>query len=96
MNGGHPSVKVFNCFFCNKQVNHGILHYKKTFYFVLQHRRIVDTKLTPSRLQQTVVMKYERHAAYERINEKTEKHGKTEKTVRDNIVRITRIYLLAY
>ena len=40
---------------------------------------MVDTKLTPSRLQKTVVMKYERHAAYERINAKTEKHGKTEK-----------------
>ena len=61
------------------------LHYKWTFYFVFQHRRMVDTKLTPSRLQKTVVMKYERHAAYERINAKTEKHRKTEKTVRDNI-----------
>ena len=69
------------------------LHHKWTFYFVLQHRRMVDTKLTPSRLQQTVVMKYERHAAYERINAKTEKH---EKTVRDNIVRFTGWYLLAY
>ena len=61
------------------------LHYKWTFYFVLQHRRMVDTKLTPSRLQKTVVMKYERHAAYERINAKT---------VRDNIVRITYVSLL--
>ena len=57
---------------------------------------MVDTKLTPSRLQETVVMKYERHAAYERINAKTERHGKTDKTVRDNIVRITACYLLAY
>ena len=73
-----------------------LLHYKRTFYFVLQHRRMVDTKLTLSRLQETVVMKYQRHAAYERINSKTEKHGKTEKTVRDNIVRITGYYLLAY
>ena len=72
------------------------LHYKWTFYFVLQHRRKIDTKLTLSRLQKTVVMKYERHAAYERINAKTEKHGKTEKPVRDNIVRITGCYLLAY
>ena len=54
---------------------------------------MVDAKLTPSRLQQTVVMKYERHAAYERINRKTGKHGKT---VRDNIVRIMGCYLLAY
>ena len=72
------------------------LHYKRTFYLVLQHRRMVDTKLALSRLQKTVVMKYERHVAYERINLKTEKHGKTEKTVRDNIVRITGCYLLAY
>ena len=57
---------------------------------------MVDTKLTPSRLQKTVVMKYERHAAYERINAKTEKHGKTEKVIRDNIVRFTGCYLLAY
>ena len=69
------------------------LHYKWTFYFVLQYRRMVDTKLTPSRQQKTVEMKYERHAAYERINAKTEKH---EKTVRGNIVRITGCYLLAY
>ena len=55
------------------------LHYKWTFYFVLHHRRTVDTKLTPSRLQQTVVIKYERHAAYERINAKTGNHGKTKK-----------------
>ena len=55
------------------------LHYKWTFYFVLHHRRTIDTKLTPSRLQQTVVIKYERHAAYERINAKTGKHGKTKK-----------------
>ena len=55
------------------------LHHKWTFYFVLHHRRMVDTKLTPSRLLQTVVMKFERHGAYERINAKTEKHGKTEK-----------------
>ena len=73
-----------------------VLHYKWTFYFVLQHRGMVETKLTPSRLQQTVVMKYERHTAYERINAKTEKHRKTEKTVCDNIVRITGCYLLAY
>ena len=52
------------------------LHCKWTFYFVLQHRRMVDTKLTPSRLQQTVVIKYERHAAYERINAKTWKNRK--------------------
>ena len=64
------------------------LHYKWTFYFVLHHRRIVDTKLTPSRLQQTVVMKYKRHAAYERINAKMGKHEKQKKTVSDNIVRI--------
>ena len=57
---------------------------------------MVDTKLTPSRLQKTVVMKYERHAAYERINAKTEKDGKTEKAIRDNIVRFTGCYLLAY
>ena len=57
---------------------------------------MLDTKLTPSRLQQTVVMKYERHAAYERINAKTEKHEKTEKAVRNNIVRITGCHLLAY
>ena len=57
---------------------------------------MLDTKLTPSRLQQTVVMKYERHAAYERINAKTGKHEKTEETVRDNIVRITECHLLAY
>ena len=57
---------------------------------------MLDTKLTPPRLQQTVVMKYERHAAYERINAKTGKHEKTEKTVRDNIVRITGCHLLAY
>ena len=54
---------------------------------------MVDAKLTPSRLQQTVVMKYGKHAAYERINAKTGKH---EKTVRDNIVRITRCHLLVY
>ena len=72
------------------------LHYIWTFFFVFQHRRMVDTKLTLSRLQKTVVMKYERHAAYERINAKTEKHGKTDKTVRDNIVRITACYLVAY
>ena len=72
------------------------LHYKRTFHLVLQHRRMVDTKLTLSRLQKTVVMKYERHAAYERINSKTEKHGKTEKTVRDNVVRFTGGYLFAY
>ena len=72
------------------------LHYKKTFYLVLQHRPMADTKLTLSRLQKTVVMKYERHAPYERINSKTEKHEKTEKTVRDNIVRITGCFLLAY
>ena len=66
------------------------LHYKWTFYFVFHHRCMVDTKLTPSRLQQTVVMKYERHAAYERIN------AKTEKTVRDNIVPVTGCHLLAY
>ena len=57
---------------------------------------MVDTKLTPCRLQQTVVMKYERHAAYERINAKTGKHGKTEETDRNNIVRITGCHLLAY
>ena len=57
---------------------------------------MVDTKLTPSRLQKTVLIKYERHAAYERINTKTKKHGKTEKTIRDNIVRFTGCYLLAY
>ena len=57
---------------------------------------MVDTNLTPSRLQQTVVMKYERHAAYESINAKTGKHEKTEKTVRDNIARIKRCHLLAY
>ena len=72
------------------------LHYKWTFYCVFHHRRMLDTKLTPSRLQQTVVMKYERHAAYERINAKTGKHEKTEKTVRNNIVRITGCHLLAY
>ena len=49
-----------------------LLHYKRTFYFVLQHRRMVDTKLILSRLQETVVIKYQRHAAYERINSKTE------------------------
>ena len=54
---------------------------------------MLDTKLTPSRLQQTVLMKHERHAAYERIKAKTGKH---EKTVRDNIVRITGCHLLAY
>ena len=53
-----------------------VLHYKWNFYFVLQHRRVVDTKLTPSRLQQTVVMKYERHAAYGRINTKSWKNRK--------------------
>ena len=57
---------------------------------------MVDAKLTLSRLQKTVVMKYERHAAYERINLKTEKHGKIEKTVCYNIVRITGCFLLAY
>ena len=72
------------------------LHYKGTFYFVFHHRRMVDTKLTPSRLQQSVVMKYERHAVYERINAKTGKDEKTEKTVCDNIVRITGCHLLAY
>ena len=55
------------------------LQCKWTFYFVLHYRRMVDIKLTPSRLQQTVVMKYERHAAYERINAKTGKHRKTQK-----------------
>ena len=55
------------------------LHYKRTFYLILQHRRMVDTKLTLSRLQQTVVMKFEKHVAYERMYSKTEKHGKTEK-----------------
>ena len=41
---------------------------------------MVDTKLTPSRLRQTVVMKYERHAAYEKINVKT---GKTWKNIKN-------------
>ena len=72
------------------------LHYKWTFYFVFHHRCMLDAKLTLSRLQQTVVMKYERHAAYEKINAKTGKHEKTQKTVRDNTVRITGCHLLAY
>ena len=92
-NGGYQSVKIFNCFFArNKQIMI-FLHYKWTFYFVFHHKRVVDTKLTPSRLQQTVVIKYERHAAYERINAKTGKH---EKTVQDHILRITGCHFLAY
>ena len=66
------------------------------FLLCFYHRRMVDTKLTLSRLQQTVVMKYERHVAYERINAKTGKHEKTEKAVRDNIARMTGCHLLAY
>ena len=62
-------------------------------YFVLHHRRMVNTKLTPSRLQQTVVIKYKRHAAYEKINATRGKHGKTEKTVCDNIVHIKGCHL---
>ena len=92
MSGGHQSEKFFNCFFArNKQIM-VFLHYKWSFYFVLQHRRMGDTKLTLSRQQKTVVIKYERHAAYERINSKTEKHRKTEKTNCDNVVRITGCY----
>ena len=55
------------------------LQYKWTFYFVLQRTHVVDTKLTLSRLQQTVVMKHERHAAYERINAKTKNMEKQKK-----------------
>ena len=58
------------------------------------HRKKIENHW--SRLQQTVVINYERHAAYERINAKTGKHEKTEKTVRDKIVRITGFHLLAY
>ena len=90
MNGGSPEHKRLQLFFCKKQVRHVFFYYKWAFYFALDYRRMVDTKLTPSRPQQTVAMKYEG------INAKTGKHGRTEKTVCNNIVRITGCHLSAY
>ena len=79
---GSPEHKSFQLFFCKKQVKHGIFTLQMDFSFVLNQRRMVDTKLTPSRKQKTIVIKYERHKAYERINAKTGKHGKTKNSSR--------------